>query len=642
MTVWRMGLHSVKKRIWLTFPYDEAIKTELKLVIPGGRWEPTEKLWHYPLDMEVARDIRDLARAHGAIVRVEPELAQWAKIERNRYSSLIKPDDLQTDQSQMLPRCRQTYPDLIKAMAEKPWQIPGAQFIAGQRRVLLADEPGLGKTIQVLASVIENDVNGLILVIAPKTAVTAVWPEQIAQWLGTDERVFVISGSVAPAERSVLLTAAANRAARGERVWILAGPNYLRIKADLDDKGNYARDAKGAKVIRVVGEARPEIFSMTFAAVIVDESHESLAVSKGDKKKWSAQRRGLGALHLEPNAMQIAMSGTPFRGKTEYAWGTLNWIAPDKYTSIWNWYRRHYGVVQANGGFGAAIAKGDKILDEKKFFTELKSYMVRRTKAEVAPWLPPKFYAGTRLDPADTESPVAVWLPMSDRQTKQYNQIEKDALLTLSELVEINVNGTLAEMTRFKQVANSCLTATTLDKAMPVIPSNKLDWIVDFLKERKEAGTKVIVASQFTQFLVMLSAFLRHEGLGHYLFTGMTKDADRAKIRREFQGDGEQFILLNTKSGGMSLTLDEADDVVICDQTWIPDDQTQVEDRAHRISRNHKVTIWYLASLKTIDEDVARVNAQREDALTSILDRQRGVSYVKAIIAAARIRSETK
>jgi SNF2 family DNA or RNA helicase len=122
--------------------------------------------------------------------------------------------------------------------------------------------------------------------------------------------------------------------------------------------------------------------------------------------------------------------------------------------------------------------------------------------------------------------------------------------------------------------------------------------------------------------------------IGHYLFTGKTSDVERNKIREQFQQeDGDLFVLLNTKSGGVSLTLDMADDVVVCDQTWIPDDQEQVEDRAHRVSRNHNVTVWNLASLGTIDEAVAITNAAREDAIFSILEGQRGVAYVKSILS---------
>lgn len=92
-------------------------------------------------------------------------------------------------------------------------------------------------------------------------------------------------------------------------------------------------------------------------------------------------------------------------------------------------------------------------------------------------------------------------------------------------------------------------------------------------------------------------------------------------------------ILLNTHAGGVSLTLDAADDVVIADQTFIPDEQEQVEDRAHRVSRNHNVTIWNLASLGTIDETIAQMNQERGEAISSILDTQRGITYAKTLVS---------
>ena len=187
-----MGLHSKSKRIWLTFEWDRDAVELLKLSVPGIRWDETEKLWHAPLEMDVARDIAAAAKTFGVGVRVEPELVTWVKAEKARYGGLLKPDDTLTDQSKMLPRCRIEQPQIIKAMTSKPWQMPGASFIAGQRNVLLADEPGLGKTLQTLAAIIENNVRGPILVVAPKTAVAVTWPEEIAQWLGDDEWVFVV------------------------------------------------------------------------------------------------------------------------------------------------------------------------------------------------------------------------------------------------------------------------------------------------------------------------------------------------------------------------------------------------------------------------------------------------------------------
>ena len=643
MSILKMGLWK-NDRIWVDFPFNEELKNALKSHIPGARWDAAQLCWLFPLDMQTARDIRSIAGSFGFTARVEQDLTDWATNEKSRYSGLLKPDDLTADTSKFLPRLRRDRPELIAAMENKPWQIPGAAFIVGQKRVLLADQPGLGKTIQTLAAIAEMDVCGPILVVAPRTAASVTWPEEIAEWLGKSEHIVSINSAMKPDQRKKALQTVmrfhAGPQGHSCRSWVLCSPNYLRVRHDVDDQGNYAKDANGNKILRVVNEGLPELFKIEWAAIIVDESHQTLAGATGNKKKQSSQRRGLGELKVVPNAPLIAISGTPFRGKTENMWGTINWLHPDKFTSYWTWIRRHYGVMDNHAKFGPKVVKGDKIIDEKRFFDELKPMMVRRTKAEVQSSLPPKTYGGTHLNPNDPDSPVAVWLPMSARQEKQYNQVVREALISFDAMGdELNVNGVLAEMVRLKQLANASLMSGVVGNAAPTLPSNKIDWIIDFIGDRIDAGTKTIVASQFTQFIELLSKQLDAKGIRHYTFTGKTKDDDRARIRTEFQSeDGDMVILLNTKSGGVSLTLDRADDVVICDQTWVPDDQEQVEDRAHRVSRDHNVTIWNLASLGTLDEDIALINNAREDAIKSILDSQRGVNYAKSLVAATRKR----
>lgn len=641
MSELRMGYWTEKNRIWVTFDYNTQLKEDLKQNVQGARWEPKQFFWHFPLDMQVARDIRKVALRHNFNVTVTGELAKWAKEEKARYSNLLKPDDLAADVSGWLPHLRTTRPQLIAAMEAKPWQIPGAAFMVGQKECLLADEPGLGKTIQTLATIAELDIRGMILVVAPRTAVNVTWPDEIAKWLGP-EHVFVINSSLKPLERKSQVQTASAMADVGERVWVICGPNYLRAQADLDDHGNYARDEQGKKILRVVNEGVADLFRQKWQAVIVDESHQTLAGATGNVKKQSAQRQGLGLLDIAPGGLKIAISGTPFRGKTENLWGTLNWLRPKVYTSYWNWIKRHYGqTVDHAAQFGSGIVKGDTILDEQRFFSELRPIMVRRTMAEVNKDMPPLSYGGTRLRAGDETSPMAVWLPMSRKQQKQYDSVVNEALIYLDDMVTMNVNGCLAEMVRFKQIANSCL--GTGDKPTPVWPSNKAEWIEDFLVDRISSGTKVIVASQFTSFLEVLSKHLATKGIQHYLFTGKTSDPERKRIKDEFQSAaGDMVILLNTKSGGVSLTLDLADDVVVCDQTYVPDDQEQVEKRAYRISRNHHVTVWNLASLGTIDEDMAVINAKRSDAIGSILDGQRGVDYVRKLLKLTKDRQLQK
>jgi hypothetical protein len=64
---------------------------------------------------------------------------------------------------------------------------------------------------------------------------------------------------------------------------------------------------------------------------------------------------------------------------------------------------------------------------------------------------------------------------------------------------------------------------------------------------------------------------------------------------------------MTTTAGGVAITLDRADTVHILDETWVPDDQEQFEDRAHRASRMHQVTVYYYRSKDTVEEDIYKL-----------------------------------
>ena len=655
MIEWRLGRWTGRKRMWLDFPYGHGTKEFIKNNIPGARWDDKNRFWHFPLDLEVAHDIHKASKTVGAKLWIEPELAAWIKRERARTSQLIRSDDLDADVSGHLPWLRANRPDIIEAMENKPWQIPATAFMVAQRRVIVADKPGLGKTLETIAALLELQVNGPILIVAPRTAARVTWPDEIRRWVGEDEDIRIINAEISSAEREIEVECVKILADAGARTWVLLGPNYLRIRADVDpNSGKFIRDAKGRKIIRPVAEAVGGLFSVKWSAVVVDESHLTLAGGSGGvgKTKWSAQRLGLDALTIAPDAPKFAISGTPFRGKTENLWGTLNWIDKAKHSSYWNWIKRHYGVHDAfHSREDKHLVKGDEIVDKTRFYKSLEPYMVRRTKEEIQRKLPPekrmppKEYGGRHFVPDDDTTPKGVWLPLTPQQRKQYDKITDDAMIHIDDIAMYSVNGALAEMVRFKQLANSCLGAAG-DGVKPVMPSNKIDWVVDFLKDRQQAGTKVLVASQFTSFLETLSEELNKNKIDHFMYTGKTKDAEREQIKTKFQRkEGEDlFILLNTQTAGYSLTLDMADDVVICDSTWNPDDQEQVEDRAHRSASDHihNVMIWYLYSLDTIDEDIAHLNHAKSVEMTGVLDDERDKSFVDKLIAMQKARKDRR
>jgi SNF2 family DNA or RNA helicase len=83
---------------------------------------------------------------------------------------------------------------------------------------------------------------------------------------------------------------------------------------------------------------------------------------------------------------------------------------------------------------------------------------------------------------------------------------------------------------------------------------------------------------------------------------------------------------------GVGITLDAADDLIMLDSPYDPDRIEQIEDRVHRASNMHNVTIWNLIARDTIDQAIAERVSQRYKITRGLMDGTRGVDFGRNII----------
>jgi len=88
--------------------------------------------------------------------------------------------------------------------------------------------------------------------------------------------------------------------------------------------------------------------------------------------------------------------------------------------------------------------------------------------------------------------------------------------------------------------------------------------------------------------------------------TGSTKLEDRQKAVDEFQNGKCRVIIGNIKAMGQGLTLHAAGDVVFLEMDWTPGNNTQAEDRIHRIGQTELCHIHYLVYAETVDAYIAK------------------------------------
>lgn len=593
--------------------------------------------WSIPLSLEACRALRD---RFGEQLDIGPALWSWAadeKARRARLSALSGAADV------ALSRVPEVAPGLAAAMLTRPYQAVAARFIAEGRNVLIGDHPGLGKTLEVIGGILESGVPGPYLVVCPKTAVETVWAREIPRWVPGANVITVPDGK---ARRDAILGCLNLVGEDYSTTWVVINAEMARTKsfwicrvcsAETPRKAGKVElvclhDAKGHGIRH--DHTFPQLFNRVWGAMVCDESDRALIRKSATLTQVRNGMELLRDLGTREDGMRIAMSGTPFRSRPHLLWGTLNWLDPERYSGFWSWCATFWDVDQS--GYGGSYTIGTRKENmEERLRDALIPIMLRRTKGEVAKDLPPKRYAGSRLDPSDPDSPIGIWLTMHPEQARAHEQILRSSYATI-EGGTLNTIGTLAEWTRMKQFATSAgrMSGTQF---FPSLPSNKFDWLLERLGEwgfPDDPDTGVIVVSQFTELLDLFATELqaKHNIPSVKLTGDITGRARADMIDRYNASIGPRLMFLNTKAGGVAITIDSADRMVMLDEDNVPDVMEQVEDRIHRVSKPRNVEYYYLRSLGSIEQAIAATSAMRDKDSKEMLDGSRGVTYMKLVL----------
>lgn len=655
-----------RDRIAIDGPFKTDVLERLSK-LPGASINQQKTRVTFPLGYRLAHNLRD---AFGKKVTFGPALCDYLWEEHDKRGEL---KDIANGFYGYPKQLELAAPLTYDRLVGRYWQPRGVAWMMRARRGCLADTPGLGKTLQAIATLIESGLHGPVLVLAPSTSIMNVWVPELTQWAPYDA-VYPITGARELQRQRVyyedeidLETGELVSVRKVER-YKVPGPRSLAFEEFLTgcerepDRRHWAicnyemlrtEYGKGA-----VERSWPQLFMLDWTAVIADESQKFLITRTSKRAEQSLQRSGAGELTVRADGFKLALSGTPFRGKSQNYWGTLNWLYPGEYTSYWAWIKCYYRTL--SDGMTTLVEELDN--NKLDIYTEdLDATMLRRTDTEVAPDRPPRVYPGEPLEAGDPNSPHAVWIDMDGKQATAYAQMKKDALAALDSGMII-ANGVLAEITRLRQFAASYGRLDKIwtkkrggsdlildDTFYPTMPSNKYEHLVQWLEERGIShpdyayGTdKVVIASQFTKLLKLYAGALRASGIDCALIIGgQARENDRIIPRFQDADDPLRVVLLNTWTGGQSITLDIANDMWIGDDTRIDDDREQLERRIDRPAGKAQKTgaqFYHVRTRGTIEEAIAAANLGQRDLQDYLLDGRRGVEFARDLIAYSGVR----
>lgn len=618
----RVELSESGERIELRSPFFMGV-SEMCQAVPGANWSAKRGVWTYPLGLQNCRLLRVVFTD---MLKVGPRLSKWARVAIQQEAQMRALGQLSDAE---LDRVHEVLPRIAGAMASRTYQRVGAAFMATQPHggVLLADEPGLGKTIQTLGGIAERGIeDGPHLVACPATAIRITWEKEVRKW--TDFQVFAATGS--PLAKARAIEAAQN--AEGPR-FLIINPETARVKMGrwcpkckmfeedftTPDQDIEHRDDQHKTQPRPWEVKFPDLFDFQWNSVVVDEAHRFLSGIKGQHNKTQVGE-GLCRLQVKTGdeGLKVALTGTPIKGIPRNFWGVLHWLNPKAYTSLWTWSQQYLEVTESR--FGNSIG-GIAEPRREALYRSLDAVMLRRTKIEVAPDLPPRQL-------------VEHWCDPTPEQARQYEEMREAGEAMFGERYVSNT-GMLAELTFLKQIA----TAYQGTNGPVMAKSCKWNLLLELLEERGvvgpaasryDDGNKFVIASQFTKVIdAMEKEFATKHKVKCLKITGAITPAKRLEAQENFQTPGgPRIMLINTMAGGVAIDLDQhCDELFFMDETYVPDDQEQVEGRIHRVSRIHNVMIHYLYARGSIDEAIAMSNVGKDEVQKIVLDGRRGVEF---------------
>ncbi|RME76821.1 MAG: DEAD/DEAH box helicase, partial [Chloroflexi bacterium] len=323
-----------------------------------------------------------------------------------------------------------------------------------------------------------------------------------------------------------------------------------------------------------------------FHYVILDESQ----AIKNPLAKTAKAARLLNADH------RLVLTGTPVENSTFELWSQFAFLNPGLLGNL-DYFKEEFGKPIER--------KGDEAASE--FLRKMVyPFILRRTKAQVAPELPPR-----------TER--IIYTDMSPAQRKFYEKTRDEYRAQLLGLIEDQgLNKArmkiLEGLLRLRQICNH----PRLVKPNFRGDSSKLELLLETLETLQAEGHKALVFSQFVQMLKIIRQELDRRKVSYTYLDGRTRKRQEQVDR--FQNNPDiPFFLISLKAGGVGLNLTAADYVIHVDPWWNPAVEMQATDRTHRIGQDKAVFVYKLITRGSVEEKILELQERKKNLVEQLI-----------------------
>lgn len=494
----------------------------------------------------------------------------------HRSNALEASKDVHRELSAHLPQ------DFAKRLMPHQWV--GIHVLAANSQSILADQQGLGKTIEILGA-IEATQSFPAVIICPATA-RLNWRDEAASWL-PHRKVAVLGGNIAKSDKGSGLIDA--------DLIIVNYESFKKVAGDLNRR-------------------RP-------VALVADEA-QYLKGHDSDRTNEVSQ-------FLKDCKIQktIMATGTPILNRPSELM-TLLTLLPDLLDELggfWHFAGRYCAAEWQTRSMGPGFWNmgGADNLDELARRLKESGRFVRREKSAVLAELPEKQTELIEVGLANVEEYTCAetdfreWLKTKIKKKTKKNS-DEDATQIQIAAEYLGLEGSvylgdkdekseaLRRMTALRQLCGRGKIEAATQAILKIVKDEKL----------------VVFAYHVEVQDALLNA-LNTVGLQPLAITGDMKPAARRKAIAEFQAnEGARVILCSLKAAQTAITLTAAKRALFVELDWTPANLEQAEDRIHRIGQSKQVVITYLVGRDALDGRMSQILTEKRKIIKSVFSAE--------------------
>lgn len=505
-------------------------------------------------------------------------------------------------------------------------------MVTDRVRYLLADEVGLGKTVEAGLIFRELKLRGLVrrvLVVAPAGLVTQ-WVQELKTHFSETFKL-VIPGEFSAVRELAGLDEAAN-------AWRLHDQVVCPLDSvkPLDARRGWTQE----QVARFNRERFDDLVSAGWDMIIIDEAHRLGGSSDQVARYRLGEALGQAAPYL------LLLSATPHQGKTDAFRRLMSFLDPQAFLDDDAVNQTHVApyvirtekrrAIDADGNplFKprrtqlVAVTWGAGDSEQQALYSAVTDYVRDGYNQAIQEHRRAIGFLMILMQRLVTSSTAAIRqslerrlevLELPEGQLSLFGEDIGDAWggLDSQEQLESVLKSRLkglknerAEVELLLSAARRCEARGPDAKAQAI-----LDTIHRLQREESDPLVKVLVFTEFVPTQEMLATYLRERGFRVACLNGSMGLDERRAVQEAFAGDTQ--ILVSTDAGGEGLNLQFCHVIVNYDLPWNPMKLEQRIGRVDRIGQTHVVQAFNFALQETVE---LRVREVLEEKLAKILE----------------------